>query len=893
MADASAVKVVIGGQDVTRFGHVGRVRIDDVLNDAPNTAALTIILTPRVIQPETGPFAAHAFDHVGFNTAFNPAPIIYPPSISVGAPIGIYVSAGADQIFGGEITTREQYDVYQQARHVRLDLTCIDFTRRLNRRKVVWDYGQQSATAIVLDMMAKYAPTIATTAVEAGLPTITGGITFTFEEVSRALSRIAEKIGAYWYVDYAANLHFFTGTEAGAVPAPVVLGGRFSDLKITADLTQVRTRVIVEGDGGTALITLPAGDAITPISQTTPFNPAGGMAKIGPWRVTYTGIHAGGAAGGGKTNTVGIATGGSTGGTPPLPPTAPTPTVAGATTAGGLSGGPYSYAVTFELSDGSRSDLGAPGGPVTITGASNPAMTTAAFPTPPAKGPIAVGVEVSYATAFVAANGQTTAATTVVFPQLTGRPVADPTTGIGVGFVPGGAQAVGYYDYAVTFLTPAGETKPLFIRNMFLSSVGGTRVTFPTAFDGRVVGRRIYRSSVSAAVNVTTLPWRHVVDVPNNTLTQYDDMAADASLPTKNPPEFSTATDVGESAVVTVPTSADPRITKRRIYRKDGPGAYRFIAELPDNTGTVYNDVVVGPGGELAPTVNQITTGAVNLSNIQIGPAGTIRRRVFRTAAGGTQYRELVNLNNNTATTYLDTQSDANLGGSPLPPQGTPATAGTVPPTLIGSTTIQVTDLTGFPGAGWVVVESQMIRFSNWSLTGGQFLVGIPTSGPGAITASIPPGTVVTVSPALVGVSPLVPVTLGDAVQLIVQVDDLAAQAAIAAIEGGDGIIEHYIQDRRLSEAGARGRGLAELELFKTVETQLSYTTHDVNTRSGRTVHVDLPAPTSIAGDFLIQRVTIDDVSTASNTFPRRKVSASTTRFSFEDVLNRILLEQH
>lgn len=891
-ADPTAVIVFIGDRDMTQFGRVGRIRIDDILNDAPNTAALTIVLTPKLLPTETGPFAPHAFDAGGFNTTDGPL-VLYTPPVNVGAPIRIYVNGGADQIFGGEITTREQYNEFEAPEHVRLDLTCIDFTRRLNRLKVVKEYGQASATTIVLDMMSNFAPTITTAAVQGGLPTITGGITFTFEEVSRALSRLAEKIGAYWYVDYVGDLHFFTGTEPGTVPAPVVLGGRFSDLKITADLTQVRTRIIVEGDGGTALITLPAGDWITPISQTTPFNPAGGMAKIGPWRVTYTGIHAGGAAGGGKTNTAGIATGGSAGGIPPTPPTAPTPTVASATTAGGLSGGPYYYGVTFELSDGSRSDLGAPGGPVTITAAGAPPMTTAAFPTPPSKGPIAVGVEVSYATAFVAANGQTTAATTVVFPQLTGRIVADPTTGIGVGFVPGGVQAAGYYDYAVTFLTPAGETKPLIIRNMFLSSVGGTRVTFPTAFDNRVVGRRIYRSSVSAAVNVTALPWRHVVDVPNNTTTQYDDMSADVSLPPKNYPEFSTATDVGESAIVTVPTSTDSRVVKRRIYRKDGPGAYRFIAELPDNTGTVYNDNVLGVGGDIAPTVNTITTGAVNLSNIAIGPAGTVRRRVFRTAAGGSQYRELVSLSNNTATTHVDTESDATLGGSPLPPQGTPATAGTVPPTIMGTTTIQVASLAGFPSSGWVAVESQLIRYTGISSSGGFFLTGIPASGVGSITADIPPGTVITASPALVGVSPVVPVTLGDAVQLIAQVDDLPAQAAIAAIEGGDGVIEHYIQDRRLSESGARGRGLAELALFKSVETQITYTTHDVNTRSGRTVHTDLPAPTYLSGDFLIQRVTIDDVATWIDTFPRRKVSASTTRFSFEDVLARILLEQH
>ena len=344
---------------------------------------------------------------------------------------------------------------------------------------------------------------------------------------------------------------------------------------------------------------------------------------------------------------------------------------------------------------------------------------------------------------------------------------------------------------------------------------------------------------------------------------------------------------------MTVPTSADPRVTKRRVYRKDGAGEYRLIAEIPDNATGTYTDVTIGPGGDLAPTVNAIGSGAVSLSNIAIGPAGTVRRRIFRTAANGSYYRELFSLEDNTTTTALDTIADANLGGAPQPPIGTPATAGTIPPTPAGQSYLQVTSVAGFPSAGWLLLESgTMIRYTALDATGPYFLGGIPATGPGAITAAIPAGSIVALVPALVGVAPVLAVTLGDAVQLLAQVDDVPAQTALAAIEGGDGVIEHYIQDRRLSVAGANARGLAELALFKTVETRLSYSTHDVETKSGRTVHVDLPAPTNLTGDFLIQRVTIDDVSIAANWYPKRKVQASTTRFSFEDVLARILLGQ-
>lgn len=892
MADASSVQIVIGGRDLTSFARVGRVRIDDLLNDTPNTCALSVVLAPRAVPAAPGPFDVPAFDAVGFNTRAYPAHVATPPPVAVGAPIGIYLRGGAEQIFGGEIVTREQSAEFDQPANVRLDLTCVDFTRRLNARQIVWDYGQMSASALVLDLVARFCPGITTRNVQAGLATITGGITFTWEQPGRALSRIAEKIGAYWYIDYAADLHFFTGTEAGATPAPLVPGGRFADLKISADLTQVRTRIFVEGDGATITLTLPAGDAILPVSQTTPFNPAGGLLTAAPWRLTYTGLHAGGA----KTNTTGPVSGGSSGGAPPTPPGAPIAALASAATAGGLAGGPYVYRTTVELADGSRSTLGAPSAGVTIGAVAAPPGTAAALGGSPTKGPIAVGVASTYATSFVSGNGAETAAT-VGGTSLTGRPVADapgPIAQSGAGLAPG--IPPGWYWYLVTFLTPAGETlgSPIQV-NVPTGGVWGTYINVPTSPDGRVVGRRLYRSSVSAASSPAGLPWRHIVDVPTNTaVVQVTDAQPDASYSPKNIPAYSSATDVGEAATVFLPTSPDARITKRRVYRKDGPGEYRLVAEIPDNATGSFADVVVGPGGNIAPTTGSIGTGAVNLSGIAIGPAGTVTRRIFRTVAGGVEYRELTALADNLTTTYLDATPDANLGGSPLPAQGTPGAAGTIAPTPAASATIQVTGLAGFPAAGWVHLEdASLIRYTATSTAGGNFLTGIPAAGPGAIVADIPAGSVVTAAPALLGIAPVLGVTLGDAVQLLVQVDDVPAQMALAAVEGGDGVVEYYIQDRRLSEAGARGRGLAELALFKQVETRVSYTTHDLETKSGRTVHAALPAPTNLAGDFLIQRVTVDDVSIAANWHPRRKVDASTTRFSFDDVLARILLEQH
>lgn len=63
---------------------------------------------------------------------------------------------------------------------------------------------------------------------------------------------------------------------------------------------------------------------------------------------------------------------------------------------------------------------------------------------------------------------------------------------------------------------------------------------------------------------------------------------------------------------------------------------------------------------------NAVTTtagsGQVSLSNIPLGDETVTARRVYRTAAGGTAYKRLTTIADNTATTYTDNTADASLG---------------------------------------------------------------------------------------------------------------------------------------------------------------------------------------------------------------------------------------
>ena len=226
--------IFIAGIQATTLVRVRNLTITDVLNEQPNTAALTVNLLPHVLP--SPPFHPPSFDNVAFNTT--PSPSIY-PDVRRGQPIEIYSGGlSPDQlVFGGEIVSVQQIYEADVPKHVALHLSCIDYTRALNRRKVTKSYLTQSVTAIVLDLMAsRLADGFTTTFVQANLPPI--AIDFTFEDMNRALTRLANRIGAYWYIDYSKALHFFTD-EPAEPPAPLVPGERFDDLRFETEERRV------------------------------------------------------------------------------------------------------------------------------------------------------------------------------------------------------------------------------------------------------------------------------------------------------------------------------------------------------------------------------------------------------------------------------------------------------------------------------------------------------------------------------------------------------------------------------------------------------------------------------------------------------------------------------
>lgn len=100
-----------------------------------------------------------------------------------------------------------------------------------------------------------------------------------------------------------------------------------------------------------------------------------------------------------------------------------------------------------------------------------------------------------------------------------------------------------------------------------------------------------------------------------------------------------------------------------------GSGTYRykvtFVTGLVKGDGSLY---IVGEtqGGPTATVTTGGSNLAVSLTNIPVGPVGTIARRIYRTAvngADGTQKLALT-IGDNTTTSYVDTVPDASLGAA-------------------------------------------------------------------------------------------------------------------------------------------------------------------------------------------------------------------------------------
>lgn len=160
----------------------------------------------------------------------------------------------------------------------------------------------------------------------------------------------------------------------------------------------------------------------------------------------------------------------------------------------------------------------------------------------------------------------------------------------------------------------------------------------------------------------------------------------------------------------------------------------------------------------------------------------------------------------------------------------------TTAPVAAGATSIPVTECAWYSSSGGTVkCGPQRITYSGRSTTSGPgSITGVPATGAGSIIYDL---------------------TQGLEVNILVSVDDPAAQAVIAAKEGGDGVYDRTFIDRRLSIAGALE--LANARLAGTPIVSGTLRTRDRFADIGRTLTFNFTGVRGISGSAPIVAATL------------------------------------
>ena len=385
-----------------------------------------------------------------------------------------------------------------------------------------------------------------------------------------------------------------------------------------------------------------------------------------------------------------------------------------------------------------------------------------------------------------------------------------------------------------------------------------------------------------------------------------------------------------QAVTMSFPITLSGDVTAINLYRSavNQTAPLKRVAALAPGT-VVYTDTLAdGSLGVTAPTTN--TAGGANKAEVTIalGPSPkTTGRDLWRTVVDSPDLLLEQTIADNTTTLVIDTTPDASLTATTPPlgdTSGLPIITGQV---AAGSTSMLVSNPKAFnlTGGGTVRVGDVTIRYAG--LTGNR-ITGIPPTGTGSIATAIAFGTPMVVTPMLLGVAGLrYPFQMnsgaadGTRISIFRIVEDLDAQINLGLHElddnddPTDGVREFPISDGALmSDAQLQQRGEAELALFARPIISVNYSTRDTKTRAGKSVHGDLEADVpgsgifdpdifdpvifdvvtgagGLFGDFLIQDVTIDQIHVDDYTLsPRYRVSASSVRFTLEDLLRRIPL---
>lgn len=788
--------------------------------------------------------------------------------------IGLDGLADNDLIFAGVVTKPAVSHPTDENDFSLTEVSAVGFEFLLNQVFVNRRYVGQSATDIVEDLMDDFAPDFTYTGLEASLPTI-DEISFTNEKLTNCLDRIVKRIGGNWVLAGYKDLQLGLDILTGGVGDIGLTGSQASQIVRAPDISQVRTRVLMEGGGSNVGAEIAAGSSVLPVRDAMWYSLLGGQVACGPQRITYA------------TKVDGL--GGALVGTNVTPASAVLVALAGGS---GVTTGAHKYKQTYVT--GAGETLPGPESAEITTGGTITAPT-APSATKVLGGNLSAGVYSWKVTYYDAAGGETTPSS--ASSNVTMDDVSAPTGTPSVSIASGDADmSNGPFKYKYTFRTSDGNFETLPSPESASQGINND----PTNF--RV---RCLRSSVSTPPAGAGEPQFYRAEWNGSGYDAFKRMAGgsdgfgadDASYyyetsssgppGTLGPNAPSSNTMIYRRATVAIPTSSNPATVGRKLYRTVAGGStWKLVDTIANNTATSYPDNIAdGSLGADAPSSNTTALSRVNVTGVSAGPTGTTGRKLYRTEAGGSTYKLVNTFNDNTTTTFLDTVADGSLGAT-APVTDTSGLVQESGNVNAGSTSLLVTNPGAFESAGgWAYVGALPIKYTGKSASA---LTGVPASGDGSISTTLRYGAVIVAAPMLIGIatsgegSIQYALAQGEPVNLVVTANDAAAQAALAARIGGDGVLEEYLQDNRLSETEALDRATARLTEVKDPLVSLRYRSFDTDTRAGKTVTDTRSGSTT----FRIQHVTARfPVAGDGTVIPTYDVEASSRLFTFEQLL--------
>jgi hypothetical protein len=225
-------------------------------------------------------------------------PVVPASTPTAGQAVVIGLGTAANRIFAGQIEI-VRHVRYRAGQSPRFWIRCVDWSALFNRQLVTYGYEGYTATAIAQDLVTNHTSGFTGYGIASGLDTIAEMVVAEAEPPGVLFRRVANRIAGGYRIDPYRDVHLWgSGGETGprAPTSPTTITETLATCEQFGheyDFSQIRNRVIVEGNATSCPLSIPAGVTLPgvntlPVEDSTAFSTSGGDARIGTQRVTYT-----------------------------------------------------------------------------------------------------------------------------------------------------------------------------------------------------------------------------------------------------------------------------------------------------------------------------------------------------------------------------------------------------------------------------------------------------------------------------------------------------------------------------------------------------------------------------------------------------------------------------